>query len=220
MCGRFTGVSFQEMLDIARDIEREAASRQVELPFASDGVLCGVDAPAEEQSLFPELEPMRRDAFPGGIVPVVAATPQGLQVANLIWGYQVPWQKGPVFNARVETAMSPERNMWAESLRQRRCLIATHGFYEPSATETVTNPRTGRQVKRQYRFTLPGEGVFFLAGVYQGNRFSVMTCEPNRWVAPVHPRMPLALYPHEAPVWLSHQFPSLFDRSALQLEAQ
>lgn len=207
------------MVDVARGIQREVEERQMQLPFPPDAdAFRGVEASIEPESLFPELATAPRDAFPGSIVPIVAATAQGLQVANLAWGYRVSWNGGPVFNTRMETATSSERNMWADSLQHRRCLVATPAFYETSETETATNPRTGRQVRQQYRFTLPNEPLVFLAGVYKDSCFSIMTCTPNRWVSPVHPRMPIALHPNEASTWLSADYPRLFDRTSLELE--
>ena len=213
-------VSFQEMLDVASAIEAEAKSQQLELPLACEDSMSSVEVPPGKESLFPELEPLERDAFPGSIVPVAAVTSRGVQVTNLVWGYRVPWQKGLVFNARVETALSSGRNMWAESLQRRRCLVAGRAFYEPAAHETVISPRTGKPVKRQYRFTLPGEDLLLFAAVFEGDCFSIMTCEPNRWVAPIHPRMPLVLAPHEAPLWLSSRYCDVLDRSGVCLSSR
>lgn len=221
MCGRFTMFSFEEMLDVARQVEREAQAQQLVLPLP--GVADephGIAAPAEPETLFPDLEPVVADAFPGSIVPVLAPMNPRLQVVNLNWGFRVPWSKAPVFNARIETAMSGERTMWGESLQRRRCLVAARAFFEPSATETVTSSRTGRAVKRQYRFTFPDGAPLFLAAIYEGDSFSVVTCEPNRWVAPVHPRMPLVLHASEAPLWLTGHHGELLDRSRVELQVE
>ncbi len=221
MCGRFTMVTFEEMLAVARQVEQEARARQLVLPLPEIAdEPQSASEPARAETLFPELEPVVADAFPSSVVPVVAPTRSGLQVVNLTWGFRVPWNKGPVFNARLETATAPGRTMWGDSLQRRRCLVASRGFFEPSATETVESPRTGRPVKRQYRFTFPHDDLLFLAAIYEGDSFSIVTCEPNRWVAPIHPRMPIALLPGEAPLWLSADYPQLFDRSNLELIAQ
>ena len=84
-------------------------------------------------------------------------------------------------------------------------------------TERVEGERTGRLVRRQYLFRLPGARAFLLAAVREGDRFSIVTTRPNASVAPVHDRMPLVLGPGESNVWLGPDFAELADRSALVL---
>ena len=64
------------------------------------------------------------------------------------WGYQLP--STLVINARAETAL--EKPLFRESVRSRRCLIPSTGFYEWDGQ------------KRKYLFTLPGEGVTLYGG--------------------------------------------------------
>ena len=78
--------------------------------------------------------------------------------------------------------------------------------------------RTGRPVRRQYLFRLPGARAFLLAAVREGDRFSIVTTRPNASVAPIHDRMPLVLGPGESSVWLGPDFTKLTDRNLLQLE--
>lgn len=187
------------------------------------------------------------DAYPGSSVPVAVPTyDKGLQAAVLTWGFVRPFYgekplgpksastqaparapKAPreqlVFNTRLDTALEQlhsGRGLWADPMHDGRCLVPVRAFYEQSATETVPSPRTGKPVKRPYRFTLAGHGVFLLAGVAQGGRFSVVTTEPNAQVAPVHNRMPLVLGPGESQAWLAGDFDALADRSGVELEAQ
>lgn len=90
-------------------------------------------------------------------------------------------------------------------------------FYESSATEKVFSEKTGKPIRRQYRFRLPGARAFLLAAVQQDGRFSIVTTEPNASVAHIHDRTPLVLDPGESSVWLGSDFASLADRSKLQL---
>ncbi len=62
--------------------------------------------------------------------------------------------------------------------------------------------------------------MFLLAGIAQEGRFSIVTTAPNRWVAPVHNRMPLVLGPGESRVWLEGDFGALADRGTVELEAK
>ena len=125
-----------------------------------------------------------------------------------------------VFNTRLETALDQlERGygMWATAIATGRCLVPVRAFYEGHATERVPSERTGRPVRRQYRFRLPGAPAMLLAGVAEGGRLSIVTTRPNRDVAPVHDRMPLVLGPGESQAWLAGDFDSLADRSGVRL---
>ena len=51
-------------------------------------------------------------------------------------------------------------------------------------------------------------------------RLSLVTTEPNAAVAPVHNRMPLALEPGEAALWLRGVYEPLLDRGAVRLTAR
>lgn len=233
MCGRFTPVTHDELESIVREIERErAASRgdagpvlAAPIPVRGRPFQPAAQEEPSQPSLFdiaPDRAPSSAssDAFPKSVVPVIVEAEASLQIAYLTWGYQASWSASPVFNARVETALGTGANMWAESLRARRCIVASHGFYEPHATETRVNPKTGRSVKRQYRFTAPDDDVLYLAGVWQDDRFSVMTCTPNRWVQSVHDRMPVVLRANELIEWLDGDYARLFDRSGVILNVQ
>ena len=61
--------------------------------------------------------------------------------------------------------------------------------------------------------------MILLAGLAQDGRFSIVTTAPNRWVAPIHGRMPLVLGPGESHVWLAGEFEALADRGDVALEA-
>lgn len=79
-------------------------------------------------------------------------------------------------------------------------------------------PARGRRAR--FRFAHPGEGALLLAGLRQGDRFTIVTTEPNDAVAPVHSRMPLVLTPAEALTWLdasSDKLAALADRARILL---
>lgn len=159
------------------------------------------------------------DAYPGKQLPLFTQNEAGeLEAVSLIWGFDAP--KGAnsryVFNTRVETALSQARSgrgLWAEPILTGRCLVPVRGFYE---SWTRMPPRRGAQL----RFTYPGRQFFLLAGVYQGDRVSIVTTEPNSLIAPMHSRMPLVLGPGESTTWLGPDFASLADRSAITLEVE
>ncbi len=147
----------------------------------------------------------------------------GLITVSLLWGFDSPRDGRPVFNTRLDTALSQlERGhgLWLGAIAHGRCLVPVRAFYEGHQTERVPSERTGKPVRRQYRFRLPGARAFLLAGVTAEGRLSIVTTEPNATVAPVHNRMPLVLGPGESARWLSGDFAALADRGRIALSAE
>ena len=158
------------------------------------------------------------DAYPGKKIALFVPTPQGsLEPTELTWGFDGSTNASSklVFNTRIDTALSQARwgrGLWAEPIQSGRCLIPVRSFYE---SWTRMPPQRGAQV----RFSYPGHQVFLLAGVWQNDRCSIVTTEPNASVAPMHSRMPLVLAPGESSIWLGPEFASLADRSRIVLDA-
>lgn len=154
------------------------------------------------------------DAHPGSQVPLfVTDGAGGLRVAQLEWGFPLDGKPHVVFNTRIESALEQlrrgHRDMWAKAIAEGRCLVPVRAFYESSSTEKIKSEKTGRPVRRQYRFRLLGARAFLLAAVQQDGRFSIVTTEPNAGVIPVHDRIPIVLGPGESGVWLGPDFGSL-----------
>ncbi len=160
------------------------------------------------------------DVFCKADVPILVPGDNRLEIAVMKWGYAVFWQKGVVYNTKAETAFAANPNMWTDSVQYRRCIVPSYGFFEPHRTDTHPSPKTGRPVKDQYRFNLPGSDVLFMAGVFEERQFSIMTTCPNAWMEEIHPRMPMVLLPDELNVWLYGDYQSLADRSRIQLESR
>ncbi|MFP4537664.1 MAG: SOS response-associated peptidase [Dichotomicrobium sp.] len=138
--------------------------------------------------------------FPGGEAPVIRAAEDGdREIALLSWGFPLLLKgKAPkrVTNMRDDKLGSP---FWAESFRERRCLVPVTSFAEPK----------GRRPANWHWFAL-GEDrpLFAFAGVWRRWRgpltaggetveadvYAFMTTTPNPLVATVHPsRMPVML---------------------------
>ena len=97
------------------------------------------------------------------------------------------------------------------------CLVPVRAIYESHATERITSGRTGKPVRRQYRFCLPGAHAFLHAAVHADGSFSVVTTTFNASVAPVRDLRALVLGPGESSVWLGPDFTSLSNRDAVRL---
>ncbi|MBM6688086.1 SOS response-associated peptidase family protein [Collinsella tanakaei] len=202
MCQRMCPLSFEEAQEVLASREETGRAR-----VAAD-----------------ETFDSERDAWPGSMVAAFVPDEGGKLVATkLTWGFDAPSGSRAVFNTRIETALAQLRDgrgMWADAIAHGRCLVPVRAFYESHATERVKSERTGRPVRRQYRFLMPGAKAFLLAGVCQDGKLSIVTCEPNSAVAPVHNRMPLVLGPGESAVWLGPGFEVLADRSRVRLVSE
>ncbi|WP_350453939.1 SOS response-associated peptidase [Slackia heliotrinireducens] len=196
MCGRFAVLTYDEVMDVVRSVEARL--------------------PLNPMAEWPATRPV---AAPMSVAPVVTPVDGQLQIQDLTWGFSVDWRNGPVFNTRLDSALSG-KGMWRDAMREGRCIVPVAAFYEPHATETVPSPRTGKPVKRQYLFGAGDSTPLLLAGVQRDGRFSIVTTDPNQAVLPVHDRMPLVLSVPEVDAWLAGDAAPLADRSAFDLVAR
>lgn len=220
MCRRFVMVDRDEVARIAAEVARGLEARKDAVVRL--GALDALDDFRESLSApAPRELAAHRDAFPSSVVALIAPTGLGTQlaVADMVWGYEVPWKKGPVFNTRIETARDNPSSMWRASFERRRCLVPAWRFFESHATEMVASPRTGKPMRRSYSFARADGAPLILAGIHEAGRFSLVTTEPSPVVAPVHSRMPLALDADGAALWLVGDFAAALGRSAPALEA-
>ena len=201
MCGRFILIPEDELNRIIADVKANLKKQQHANVMATS-----------------------QDVYPKATVPIIVPNGGSLDVAEMTWGYEFSWSRAPVFNTRADTALRPSTNgrpnVWADSLKYRRCVVPSHGFYEPHKTETHPSPKTGKPIKDQYFFRLPGSYIVFMAGIYEEGHFSIMTTEPNQWMEDIHPRMPVVLCPKELDAWLYGDYANLFDRSKLELASE
>lgn len=165
------------------------------------------------------------DAHPGSTVPLfVPDDAGGLRVAGLEWGFPLDGKAHAVFNTRIESALEQlrrgRRGMWTKAIAHGRCLVPVRAFYEGHMTERVLSPISGKPVKCQYMFRLPGARAFLLAAVQMDSKFSIVTTAPNTSVAPIHDRMPLVLGPGESSMWLESGFAALANRSEITLDVE
>lgn len=104
------------------------------------------------------------------------------------WGYKLPDGK-LIFNARSENAA--QKAMFADGMRQRRCLIPADCYYEWQ--------KVG-QGKQKYQLAPTDTNGFFIAGIYRIKQgfpvFSILTKEPVESIVFIHNRMPVIL-PYE-----------------------
>lgn len=126
------------------------------------------------------------------------------------WGLLPSWAKDPkisyrMFNARSETAH--EKPSFRAAYKRRRCLVPSNGFYEWQKTPNGKQPML---------LTVGDSELFAMAGLWEywshadGSEIescTVLTCEPNALLAPIHNRMPVILGPEEYDLWLDSDAP-------------
>ena len=201
MCGRYIPLTLRQVLHVIDALAGEAGW-----------------GPAEDWDTEP------RQVFPGDasqlIIPFEDESGQRLEAQEKRWGYEVGWKKGPIFNTRIESALGQEGGMWKDSLRHRRCLVPCRAFFEPHREEQVRSPRTGKMIKRQYEFASPDGPVLLMAGIWEGERYSIVTTEANELMAPIHSRMPILVPPAQVATWLGPAYPALAQTQAAPLVAE
>lgn len=199
MCHRFTPLSADE-IDRVIDYLRAVKNLLDQGMLAEDAL-----PPMAPLGTIP-LEAL--DCYPGSECAVVVPGSElgSLDRRTLSWGVEAPWKKGLVFNARIESALRGE-GMWREAMEQGRCVVPVRAFYETrnvaavlASSVAVTAGSSSR--RPQYRFASRADQALLLAGLVLGDRFVVVTTEPNATVGAVHNRMPLVLTAPEALGWL------------------
>lgn len=135
------------------------------------------------------------DVAPTDVAAVIASS-RRLEpgVFAMRWGYAGAGG-APVINARSETAH--ERPMFADGMKNRRCLIPASWYYEWE--------RRGRERVR-YAIRPEGTGLMYMAGVYRvtqaGAQFAVLTRGAAPDIAFIHPRMPVILPRDALAAWI------------------
>ena len=188
MCHRFEMVSGEEadaVLDWLRAVRRALAGGAGAATVVPPAFGRPVDVPFDAL-----------DCYPGAESSGIVMEEGDLARVDLLWGVDVSWKRGLVFNARIESALSGS-SLWSEAVENGRCIVPVRAFYE---TRNVDEGARGR--KPQYRFSNAGGTALLLAGLCLNDCFVLVTCEPDAVVGRVHSRMPLSLTAPEALAWL------------------
>jgi putative SOS response-associated peptidase YedK len=134
---------------------------------------------------------------------VVRASPNRLVMMR--WGLIPFWAKDAkigsrMINARAESLA--ERPAFRGSLKDRRCLVPTTGFYEWKAADG----------KVPYLARVKESRLFAMAGLYdrwkgpsgqEVHSFTIVTTSANELMSPIHDRMPVILSREDEDAWLA-----------------
>jgi putative SOS response-associated peptidase YedK len=131
------------------------------------------------------------------------------QLRLMKWGLVPAWAKDPsvgvkMINARAEGIA--EKPSFKRPLRTQRCLLPASAFFE------WQGPHEAKSAKIKYRIARKDGDMFGLAGLYDvwkspnGAELAtctIITCQPNALMAPIHNRMPVILQPEDEDAWLN-----------------
>lgn len=122
----------------------------------------------------------------------------GFRLGQGRFGWTVPWNPGPLLNARLESV--EDKASFRQAWQQRRVVVPVAGYYEWEHLEG--------KGKAPWRFTHPEVGgLLYLAALWQkaeGGQVeaAILTTAANEEAAPVHDRMPWLLPAEALAAWL------------------
>ena len=127
------------------------------------------------------------NAHPSQKLPVIKSYTNGKALENLEWGLTPSWAKDkkdfkPLINARVETLV--EKISFKKLIQTSRCLVVADGYYEWKRVEKEKVP---------YFFQREDNDLMFFAGIFQDNKFCIITREANNEIKEIHSREPLII---------------------------
>ena len=142
------------------------------------------------------------DVRPTQQVPVLLTDHQ-LQLMK--WGLVPSWSKDESVGTKMISARTEgieTKPSFKRPMRTQRCLLPASGFFEWQGVK-------GSKVK--YRIGRRDGDMFALAGLYdvwksptgyELTSCTIITCQPNAILAPIHNRMPVILLPEDEEAWL------------------
>src|SRR5215469_13604864 len=107
------------------------------------------------------------------------------------WGIQTRF--GMLTNTRAE---STDKKTFKESFEHCRCLVPATGFYEWKKGKPA----------QPYFIVRASRDVFFFAGLYKDDEFSIITKPSASFVRSIHDRMPIILAESQFDWWLTSPF--------------
>jgi len=127
------------------------------------------------------------NAHPSQKLPVIKSYTNGKALENLEWGLTPSWAKDkkdfkPLINARVETLV--EKISFKKLIQTSRCLVVADGYYEWKRIEKEKVP---------YFFQREDNDLIFFAGIFQDNKFCIITREASNEIKEIHSREPLII---------------------------
>lgn len=148
----------------------------------------------------------RYNIAPTQMAPVIVNLGEAV-LKDMRWGLIPFWAKeeeigSRMINARAETVK--EKPSFRNSLKRKRCLVLADFYYEWQKIP-------GSSHKQPMRIYLRAEEPFVFAGLWdmwkrpdetEVESYTIITCEPNDLMRPIHNRMPVIVKPENYDQWL------------------
>tara|TARA_B100000401_G_scaffold399852_1_gene311246 strand:- start:424 stop:1047 length:624 start_codon:yes stop_codon:yes gene_type:complete len=126
------------------------------------------------------------NAHPYQSLPVIKKYLNGNTLEKLKWGIIPSWSKQkdykPLINARLETI--DEKISFKKLIKLYRCIIIADGFYEWKREDKNKTP---------YYFKRKDKKNIYIAGIYNGNEFCMITEKAAENISIIHNRQPVIL---------------------------
>jgi len=144
---------------------------------------------------------------PSQLSAVITHSSNQMDLTAMKWGLIPSWSKdtamgNKLINARSETLH--EKPSFRDSFKNKRCLIPTDGFIEWRGK----TPNLIR-MKNQTLFAFAGLWSTWDSGEEPLNTFTIVTTEANKFLSPLHSRMPVIIHPDNYETWLTADSDSL-----------
>ncbi|MEA4848829.1 MAG: SOS response-associated peptidase [Clostridiaceae bacterium] len=145
----------------------------------------------------------KHEIFPTDMVAVVIREWNQNYLDSAKWGFDNPYDKRPLINARAETI--DEKKTFKNLFTSSRCIVPATAFYEWK--KNSDNSKTKMLISVE---EIP---VFSMAGLYKvetdtsGNtikRYTIITTSAGRQMSEIHDRMPVILPKDSEDIWLDN----------------
>ena len=126
------------------------------------------------------------NAHPYQDLPVIKKYLNGNTLEKLKWGIVPSWSQKkdfkPLINARLETI--DEKITFKKLIQLYRCIVIADGFYEWKREDKIKTP---------YYFKRKDKKNIYIAGIYNGNEFCMITEKAAENISIIHNRQPVIL---------------------------
>lgn len=122
-----------------------------------------------------------KEIFPSDIVEVQTIQ----ETMDKIWGIANTYIGKTVINARSETV-----DKLPMFKHMKPCIISATGYFEWDKNKT------------KHLFTRKDQSIIYMAGVFEADRFVIITREAYQQFAPIHHRMPYIISYQDIDEWL------------------
>jgi putative SOS response-associated peptidase YedK len=148
--------------------------------------------------------------YPGYQAPVILGADGTLSAESRFWGFitRIPGKKDPskllekIMQNAVSETVDDKRTFSGAWKKNQRCIIPVKAFLEPKNKVFVP-------IHDPDQLPLSIAGIYSEV-TYKGEKreaFTMLTCEPNKFMEPFHDRMPVILNDKDVVEWLSSETP-------------